>query len=357
MAPRMKPQDDRFDAESFDWSGLAPAKKSIQPTQVNAWEDIRTLSTAQKANLVISDFTSAGALPPKAADQFIIGAVLQSELLSMVSSDTYDVPTFNVPWSQFSGQILYAGTQGQAVPAAQRSKPGFGQSPLNFTEFRGQVRIDDGVFENQIERSGLLNTIMGQINIGVGANIEDAAINSNTGGTYVPGNNLYTTLPLGGWLQKQTSYVVTGSNVTLDKTALKRLWKTLPRQYRRDKRKMRFMTATDAEVDYVDTLSNRIGEKADVALREGENGKWNGIEIVPVPLFPTTVGVGATNTTVLLADPKNLWIGFQRIVKLEQWRDPDAMQTVFSISVKFDVAIGFEPATATFNNVLLTTGS
>jgi len=352
----MKQQDDRFDSEAFDWSQYAVTKKSSASD--SKYEDVSGLSVAQKSNLVISDFTNAGALPPKAADQFIIGAVLQSEMLSMVNSDTYDVPTFNVPWSQFAGQILQAGTQGQAVPAGQRSKPTFGQSQMNFAEFRGQVRIDDGVFENQIERSGLLNTVMGQINVGVGRDIEDAAINSNTGGTYGPGNNLYTQLPLGGWLQKQASYTVVGAGATLDKTALKRLWKTLPRQYRRDKKKMVFFTATDAEIDYVDTLANRIGAKADDRLTEGESqAKWNGVPIQPVPLFPTTIGTGNSCTTVLLCDPKNLWIGFQRIVKLEQWRDPDAMQTIFSVSVKFDVTIAFEPALAAYTNVLVTTGS
>lgn len=344
----MAPRGNRFDAEDFDWSQFSRTQKSATS------EDISGMSVAQKASLVISDFTNAGALPPKAADQFILGAVLQSELLSMVSSDTYDTPQFNVPWTQFAGQILYAGTQGQAVPAAQRSKPTFGQSVLTFKEARGQVRIDDGVFENQIERSGLLNTIMGQINIGVGRDIENAAINGDTASGST--NSLLTLVD--GWLKKSTSYSVAGTGATLDKQALKRLWKRMPRQYRREKSKMRFLTATDAEVDYVDTLANRVGEKADGRLTEGESqAKWNGVPVVPVPLWPTDLGNTQDRTKVMLTDPKNLWIGFQRIVKLEQWRDPDAMQTVFNVSVKFDVTIAFEPATATYTDVLITTAS
>lgn len=362
MAPRMKGAPEGcFDPSAHDWSGLAETKKSIvaAPAKASEWEDIRHLGRAEKANLVITDFTAGGtggALPPKAADQFIIGAVLQSKLLSMVNSDTYDVPEFHVPASQFAGQILYAGTQGQAMPAGQRSKPLFTENKLIFQEFRGQVRIDDGVFETQIERSGLLNTIMGQINIGVGRDIENAAINGAKDGSYITGNSLFTQID--GWLKKQSSNTLSGSSTMLDKQFLKRLWKTLPRQYRLDSAKMKFLTATDAVIDYVDTLANRIGEKADAALTEGDRApRWNGVGIEGIPLFPTTIGTGNVNTSVLLADPKSLYIGFQRIVKLEQWRDPDSMQTIFSVSVKFDVCYGFEPSVALGNNVLLTTGS
>lgn len=358
--------------DRINWSDFAATKKSAPASGQVAWrEDIRGLSVAEKAalfmkdmtngdltearkaNLVIGDFTNAGALPPKAADQFIVAAVLESELLKNISTDTFDVPSFNVPWSQFAGQILYAGTQGQAVPQGQRSKPAFGQSTLTFKEFRGQVRIDDGVFENQIERSGLLNTIMGQLNIGVGRDIENAAINADTAGS---GNSLFTQFD--GFLKKITSYVVTGSGTTLDKTYLKRLFKRLPQQYRRELNKLMFMTATDAVVDYVDTLANRIGDKADSRLTEGETApKWNTVPVKAIPLFPTDQGGTTDRTSVVLGDPKNMWVGFQRVVKIEQWRDPDAMQTVFNVSTKFDVTLAFEPAMAKLTDVLITTAS
>lgn len=341
MAPRNK-----FDPESFDWSSLVKAEKSA-----SLKDDIRGLTIAEKANLVIADFTNGGTLPAKTADQFIVGAVLQSEMLSMVSSDTYDTPSFVVPYTQFAGQILYAGTQGQAVPGAQRSKPTFGQSTMNFFEFRGQVRIDDGVFEQQIERSGLLNTIMGQVNVGVSRDIENAAVNGDT--ALVSTNTLLTSV--NGWLKRQTSYGVTGTGQKLDKEALKALWKRLPVQYRREITKMRFFTFSDAVIDYVDSLANRSSEKADARVTEGETApKWNTIPVVGVPLFPYTLGSNSDSTKVLLTDPKNLHIGFQRQVKLEQWRDPDAQQTVISVSVKFDTAIAFEPATASHTDVLVT---
>lgn len=350
----------RFDPESYDWAGLVKTEKAAwaahqSPHSGRSYtSDLRGMTATEKANLVISDFTNAGALPPKAADQFIVGAVLQSVLLSMVHSDTYDTPSFNVPNTQFAGQILYAGTQGQGVPAGQRSKPTYAQQVLTFKEARGQVRIDDGVFENQIERSGLLNTIMGQINIGVGRDIENAAINGDTASGST--NSLLTLID--GFLKKSTSYSVTGSGATLDKNALKRLWKRLPRQHRREKRKMVFLTAEDAVVDYVDTLSNRIGDNADKRLVEGDdNPKWNTIPVVGIPLWPDNLGGTTDRTKVMLTDPSNLWIGFQRVVKMEQWRDPDAMQTVFNVSVKFDTTIAFEPATATYTDVLITTAS
>ncbi len=348
MAPR---DTTRFDPENFEWSKFSRTQKAATAAAQREYEDISGLDVKQKANLVISDFTSAGALPPKAADQFIVGAVLQSVMLSMVSSDTYDTPQFIVPTSQFAGRILRPGTQGQAVPAAQRSKPVFGQSTMTFKEARGQVRIDDGVFETQVERSGLLNTIMGQINIGVGSDVEDGAINGVLGGSNA---DAFLNL-IDGWLARQTSYTVAGSGAQLDKQALKRLWKRLPRQYRRDKRKMAFFTAEDAVVDYVDTLANRIGPEAEKALRDGDdNPRWSTIPLVGIPRWPDSLGVTQDRTSILLADPKNLWVGFQRIVKLEQWRDHDAMQTVFNVSVKFDTAIAFEPATASYSDVLLT---
>ena len=103
----------RFDPETADWAGLVKTEKAAwSPYQSlhsgrSYTSDLRGMTATEKANLVISDFTNAGALPPKAADQFIVGAVLQSVLLSMVHSDTYDTPSFNVPNTQFAVNFSY----------------------------------------------------------------------------------------------------------------------------------------------------------------------------------------------------------------------------------------------------------
>lgn len=327
----------------IDWNAYVDTKKS------GYLEDLTGLSPMQKSNLILQDFAPGGALPPKSATQFLVQAVLSRKMLTMVKSGVYDTPSFNIPSSQFGGQILYAGTEGQAVPAAQRSKPVFTQQTLTFKLFKGQVRIDDGVFETNVERSGLNNTIMSQLDTGIGKDMENAMINADT---TITNNSLLNQFD--GLLKQQTSWVVAGSGAKLDKNTLKVLWKRLPIQYRQDKASMGFFTATDAQTDYIDSLGNRVGEAADKMVTEGNaTPKWGGIAVNDIPLYPVAQGNTADRTSVSLLDPKNLNIGFNREVKIEHWRDYDAGQTVVNVSVKFDVKLAFEAATAKYTDVLI----
>ena len=158
----------------MDWNLYAPTQKSGYKT------DLTGFTAAEKANLVLADFAPGGLLPTQSANAFLVQAVLASKFLTFINSDTYGTPSFNLPWAQFGGRVLFAGTDGQAVTAAQRSKPTFGQQTLTFKLAKGQIRIDDSVLENNVERSGLNTTIMGMVDEKVSADIEDFAINADT---------------------------------------------------------------------------------------------------------------------------------------------------------------------------------
>lgn len=319
----------------MNWDDFVDTKKSGYKT------DLTGFSAAEKANLVLADFAPGGLLPTKVANAFLVQAVLGSKFLTFINSDTYDAPSYDLPSAQFNGRVLYAGTDGQAVTAAQRSKPTFSKASMTFKLAKGQTRIDDSALENNIERSGLNDTIMGMLDEKVSAAIEEFAISADT-----TSSDPFLALS-DGLLKRITSHTVVGDGTKLDRTKLETLYKTMPQQFRRDKSKLKFFSATDSQIDYVTSLGNRVGESADRRVVEGEQvPRWAGIPVEDIPLFPQNEGVGGNQSTCVLLDPKNVYIGFQRSVKFKTWRDEDAEQTVVSFSLKMDVCIAFEDATA-----------
>ena len=324
----------------MNWDDYIDTKKSGYKT------DLTGFTAAEKANLVLADFAPGGLLPTKVANAFLVQAVLGSKFLTFINSDTYDAPSFDLPSAQFNGRVLHAGTDGQAVTSAQRSKPTFSKASLTFKLAKGQVRIDDSALENNIERSALNTTIMGMVDQKVSADIEEFAICADTAST-----DPYLGLS-DGLLKRITSHTVVGDGSKLDRTKLETLYKSLPQQYRKDKSKLKFFTATDPQIDYVTSLGNRVGDAADRRVVEGEQvPKWAGIPVEDIPYFPMTEGAGSNQASCVLMDPKTAYIGFQRQVRIVSWRDNDAEQTVVSVSVKMDFNISFEPSTAKYTTL------
>lgn len=302
--------------------------------------DFASMSPLEKANLTVSDLSSGGRLVAEQAKQFLRVAIKRSKLLAVVTVLPMVNPTKELPNTQFGGQVLYGGNAGVAVSAGQRSKPNFGKTTLSVKLFKGQVRIDDDVFEENIERAELNQTILTLLGEKVSADMENAAINGDT----TSSNTLLSQFD--GFLKQVSSHTFAAGTINLQKAILRDTYKTMPIEFRQDKSKLRFITSADAQVDYIDALTNRVGDASDKALVEGnDDPKWGGIPVTDIPLFPQNLGSGTNETNIILCDPKNLTVGILRDVKIEPYRDPDAGQTVFAISLKMDAKIAYEPAT------------
>ncbi len=128
---------------------------------------------------------------------------------------------------------------------------------------------------------------------------------------------------------------------------------SLPSEYLRDKRSMRFLTSVDADLDYRNTLAERATAVGDKFLEGDSPVLYSGVPIMPVPLFPENLGAGANQTSVLLCNPKNIHVGIWRNIRVESARDISEGALKIVATLRFDVKWAEEPAVAKAINVQL----
>jgi hypothetical protein len=316
---------------------------------VTAFEN---MSAIEKANFTAASLAPAGLLAPEQAKEFMQLAILPSVMLSEITTTPMNAPQKQVNKMVFgSSRILGPGTSGAAVPLAQRVKPDLSQTVLQTVLAKGEVRVDDEVFEDNIEREKLQTTLMALIGEKTGADLEDGSVNGNP----TSSDPFLALLLAGGFIYQTVSNIVNANGVRLTKTTLRDTWKSIPRQFRRFKNTLMFFTSMDAQVDYADSIASRMTPGGDDALLKTDISsapKWTGVPIVGVPLIPENLGGSSNQTVLLCSNPKNYQVGVQRDIRLEYVRDVQAGQSVFVITVRWDAKIAHEPATAMANSLL-----
>lgn len=304
-------------------------------------QSLENMDVIQKANMTLADLTTAGKLTTEQAKEFIKIAIIGSKLLGMVTVQPMNAPQREINKIRFESRILGPGKSGAAVTAAGTVKPTTSKVTLSTVIAKGTVRIEDEVFEDNVERDSLRQTVMGLIGEKCGADMEELTILGDTTST-----DPFLAL-LDGFIKQTVSNAVAAGGVSLSKTVLRDLFKALPREFRRDKSKLAFLTSSDAQVDYVDSLASRATPGGDSALESGrDEPTWSKVPVVDIPLFPNTLGGGNDETVVLLTDPKNLTVGVQRDIRLEYVRDVEAGENVFVVTLRLDAKLAHEKACA-----------
>lgn len=308
------------------------------------WDNMQAI---EKANFVVSSLSSGGLLVAEQAEEFLRVAIKASKALGMVTVKPMARAQYEIPNIRFAGRVLKPGNEGQALGLNDRATPTLGKATLSTKLFKGECRINDEVFEDNIEQDQLKATVLATIGERVSADMEDVVLNGDT-------TSSDTTLAqLDGLIKQVVSNLVAAGGVKLAKSVLRDLWKTLPIEFRRDKSKMKYLTGPDAEIDYRDTLTDRATPEGDKTLTgSGAPVNYSGVEVVDVPLFSQTLG-GGNETAVILADPKNAYVGVQRDIKIEPWRDPAAGQNAFTITLRMDTKWSYEPAVAKATGVIM----
>jgi len=220
--------------------------------------------------------------------------------------------------------------------------------------FKGEIPVSDEVFEDNIERAGLADTLMTMIAEAVGRDVEEIAIKSDT--NRVAGDNepvfdvfdgiikqLQTNLPTG---QKIDASTHTSYDTTFGAAVA-----AMPTRYLSDYSALRLYVPFAHIHKYQSTLAARGTGLGDTALAENMITKlaFRGIPVVGVPMLS---GQGSINSTavyydrfMILTHPKNIIFGFHRKIRVEQFRDPREGVTSFIPSVRFDVQFA-DPAAA-----------
>jgi HK97 family phage major capsid protein len=308
--------------------------------------DNRTI--LEKADLALTDLTAGGGiLKPAQAQKFMRLLIKQSVLMQLATVVPMASPKQQISKIKFGNRILRPGQEGTALGVADRARPDLTEVELDAKLFKAEVRMSDEVLEDSIERGELRQTIMEMMADAIARDMEEVAINGDTASvdTFLATMN--------GLLKQATSNLVDAAGAPLTKDLLRDMLKTLPSEYLRDKKAMRFLTSVDADLGYRNTLADRATAAGDRLLEDDTPVLYSGVPVQPIPLFPENLGVGGDRTAILLCNPKNIHVGIWRQIRFESDRDISEGTLKIVATLRFDVKFAEEPGVAKAINVQL----
>ncbi len=292
----------------------------------------------EKADLKLADLAIAGVLQPEQARAFIRTLIDESTLLPMARVVGMRNPTKLLEKIRFGTRVLRAGTEGQALTIAERAKPDLEKVELNAQLFKAEVRLNNEVLEDSIERQQLRQTVMAILGEAIARDMDEVLILGDT----TSGDPFLAKFD--GIVKQAVSNVVATGVAPINKTVFRDSLKAMPTEFLRNKRKMRFLTSVDAELDYRDTTNARETALGDRYLSEDIPIGYSGVPIIDIPLFPETLGGGSNETVSILTDPKNIHVGIYRKITMETDKDISAGELVIVATIRFDVKFQEERA-------------
>jgi len=306
--------------------------------------DNRTI--LEKADLALADLTAGGGLlQPAQAQKFIRILIQESVVLKMATVVPMRSPKQLIEKIRFGGRILRAGSEATALAPGDRVKPDLGSVELDAQLFKAEVRLNNEVLEDSIERGALRQTIMQLMGDSISRDMDEVIVQGDTASADA------FLAKLDGVLKQATSNVVDAAGATTNKTIFRDMLKAMPSEFLRNRKQLRFMTSVDSEIDYRDSLAERATVVGDKFLEQDAPVAYSGIPVVDVPLFPENLGAANDSTNVLLTDPKNVNVGIWRNIRLETDKDISEGVLIIVATMRFDVKYAEETAAVKAINV------
>lgn len=308
--------------------------------------DNRTL--LEKADLALSDLTSSGGiLQPAQAAKFMRILIKQSKLMGMSTVVPMKSHKQLIEKIRFGSRVLRAGNEAQALAAGDRAKPDLGKVELDAQLFKAEVRLNNEVLEDSIERAELRQTIMQILGDAIARDMEEVVIKGDVSSTdpfLAKFDGLLVQAQAGG-------NIVDAADTKLNKTIFRDMLRGLPSEFLRNKSEMRFLTSVDAEIDYRDTLADRVGPIGDKFLEQDAAVQYSGVPVVDLQLMPENVGTGSHCTHVVFTDPKNINFGVWRQIRIETDKLVSEGVLIIVATLRFDMKLAEKTATVKANNV------
>lgn len=297
------------------------------------------LTRLAKADFQTGDLVASGGfLTEEQAAKFIIIMIQQSKLFQLVTIDAMTRPKKLLENMRFNDQVLYGGNEGQALPEAQRSAPNLGKNELSVELFKGEVPVSDEVFEDNIEKEALRDTLRDNLARAVRRDLEKAFLNGDTASA----DSLLGKVD--GVRKLTTSNTVVAGGVPISNTILNDMLKTMPNEFLDERNALRFITSVNAQQDLRNAYASRGTDLGDANLTGAAPINFSGVGIEAIPLMPENLGGGTNETEIILVDPKNVHFGILRNIKIEPDRDVRAGVWHLVATVRGDVQYEFEPA-------------
>ena len=291
---------------------------------------INNKSICAKADLEVSDLmANGGYLQDEQAERFVLKMIEESVILKMIKVMGMKSHTKTIDKVGIDGWVLKPGTSGHALAEADRTTPVTENVVLNTHLMKGEIRLSYETLEDNIEGKKFKSTVTNMMAEHVALDMDKAAVNADSTGATGTILDMFD-----GMLASATSHIVNGNNVSINKGMLRDDVKAMQSRYNRLKQKQKFLTSDDADTDYRDYLSDRIGQVSDKFLEGTAPVYYNGRAMIPVPVFPDNLGVGADTTNILLTDPKNAVWGVWRKVMFETDKDITAGKWIMVATVR-----------------------
>lgn len=302
----------------------------------------------EKADLKLADLISDGGyLQPAQAKKFLRLAIDEAVVMRIATVVPMKSHKQQIDKIRFGSRILRAGEEARALTEAERAKPDLSQVELDAQLFKAEVRLNNEVLEDSIEQGVFRQTVMELMAERIALDMDEVIWNGDTASTdpFLAKFN--------GVRKQVASNLVDAAGAKLNKTVLRDSLKTLPSEYLRDKKRMRFMTSVDAEIDYRDGLAERATVVGDRFLETDAPVMYSGVPMISVPVSPENLGGGNDSSEVIFTDPKNIQVGIWRRVRFETDKDISAGVLIIVATMRFDTKMAEEEAAVKIQNVLV----
>lgn len=304
----------------------------------------------QKADLALSDITTdGGLLQPAQAQKFMRILIKEAVLMKQSTVVPMRSPKQLIEKIRFGSRILRAANESTALPVTDRAKPDLGLVELDAKLFKAEVRLNNEVLEDSIERGQLRQTIMQLMAERIATDIDEIISQGDTTSSDP------TLAKLDGVLKQATSHVVDAAGSSTSKNTWHAMVKQMPSEFLRNKKDLRLLTSIQSELDYRDSLAERGTVGGDKWIADDVPVSYTGIPIVGVPLFAENIAYGSLNTTnALLTDPKNINVGIWRNIRIETDKLISEGVLIIVATLRFDVKFAHEPAVVKTTNLSIT---
>lgn len=303
-------------------------------------------SVLEKADLALADLTSGGGLlQPAQAAKFMRILIKQSKMMGMATVVPMKAQKQLIEKIRFAGRVLRAGNEAQALASGDRVKPNLGKVELDAQLFKAEVRLDNEVLEDSIERQELRQTIMQILGDAIARDMEEVMIQGDTASA-----DLFLA-KFNGVLKQASSNVVDAGVVALNKQIFRDCLRAMPSEFLRNKADMRFLTSVDAEIDYRDALADRSTVLGDKFLEQEAAVAYSGVPVIDLQLMPENLGAGTNCTNMLLTDPKNINVGIWRQIRIETDKLVSEGVLVIVATLRFDMKYAEETAVVKATNI------
>lgn len=298
----------------------------------------------KKADLALQDLIDDGGyLEEKQARQFIRTAIDQPTLMNVASIRPMDREKQSFAKIKFGQRISHPAEEYTATADTDGKSPTTDKVQLDVVRLKAVVKLSYEDLWFNIEQEQLRDTIRDMIAERCALDMEELAVQGDTGS----GDSF---LALQDGLRQQAlanGHVYDHEGNPVNRSLFKAMVKNMPSQYKRALSQMRFLSSTNTELEWRDTLAQRGTSLGDTAQTSQREIPAYGCPLLRVATIPEDITADADGdgqdedglSYTILTHPKNVVYGVHKEIMLESDKDIDAGEYIivarYNVNIKF----------------------